>query len=944
MNEKSLIIDNINRFKVKSRPPIVDGQTAYIPFIEDDQIEFMTASYLVNGGRVMINSTNQVCFKLKYLQLEFLPPRKYMEYSNGIWDLKYLVDNEVIRPIALFINSIFVPWELLKVVITAERYYIIVDASACDSTSPYPELVTHVSYAQIISMPSFIEYKTDDVVDADTVLYFSDIGSFSKDSSNKAKYLFKTKPNCGHYMTIDSFTGHTAINAFKVSDNTSIKLTERNVILFYNGYLECGVRKHILYASDEERTNEDNSVDVFLDINESTGYVNNPPSIRFDSTLLTVNGGQSLEVGVYDFMLYTDLRYATTTDNINKTDPDGLAEYIKFPKNPSDVPGLEALRDEFSMAMSRDKKYDQNVQDCINTMYLYNSSLFNSVIKETSNLIIEEHDGSWILDNKNSENVMIVPVSHVPNDERIIMLVNGEVYKYYGFCYYCNNEFYIPVQDIVPSDTIELLRFININNSCYDISVRKTDGYLPRNDEYINSDMVLFSDYTNDEYFDFTKDPEGIQHFPVKYSLDYDDSGNCKISFENEFYYGKKLKLAYKNRFVSKRCKVPSGCSNIFKIDLGTIFMYCNDYSRYMIFVNGRKISNSYYRMTIPCRSTTPFTRFQLYLAFPLNEGDYVDIFYVPSQMIDIYTSKTLDTNGDIAVDRSKLEYGLSSDLYMVWLNGRKLPKGDIADINSTSIRIVKDQNTNKNIAITKYIPGIDVLTEAFTNNESVWNNSTNQFEREHINTILGISDSAAISSSEETGNFFDIQWDGDTTDKPSVASYYLVSSKTPSAEDLAGSTLSVVMNGKTQNIPVVQECINSGENYAIFTDVEDWLIVTYEDNVSIGSAVMPYKGIYFPKVESSGINLYISRLFKVSTVESDIYSDAVDTKYIMRELLRDNYWAGPLADSSKTFVYDYMDIDMTAIEEAETDGTYTLFTIADSNITDNLSIDRPWP
>ena len=72
MNEKSLIIDNINRFKVKSRPPIVDGQTAYIPFIEDDQIEFMTASYLVNGGRVMINSTNQVCFKLKYLQLEFL--------------------------------------------------------------------------------------------------------------------------------------------------------------------------------------------------------------------------------------------------------------------------------------------------------------------------------------------------------------------------------------------------------------------------------------------------------------------------------------------------------------------------------------------------------------------------------------------------------------------------------------------------------------------------------------------------------------------------------------------------------------------------------------------------------------------------------------------------------------------------------------------------------
>ena len=81
-----------------------------------------------------------------------------------------------------------------------------------------------------------------------------------------------------------------------------------------------------------------------------------------------------------------------------------------------------------------------------------------------------------------------------------------------------------------------------------------------------------------------------------------------------------------------------------------------------------------------------------------------------------------------------------------------------------------------------------------------------------------------------------------------------------------------------------------------------------------------------------------------MSTVEPDIYSDAVDTKYIMRELLRDNYWAGPLADSSKTFVYDYMDIDMTAIEEAETDGTYTLFTIADSNITDNLSIDRPWP
>ena len=94
MNEN--IIKNINAYKAKSTDKLRDQQIAYIPTIEEDQIECSTSSYILDGQRRIFDQSRYLCIKLRYLKFMPITGRVHLQHINKIWGIEYLVSSNII--------------------------------------------------------------------------------------------------------------------------------------------------------------------------------------------------------------------------------------------------------------------------------------------------------------------------------------------------------------------------------------------------------------------------------------------------------------------------------------------------------------------------------------------------------------------------------------------------------------------------------------------------------------------------------------------------------------------------------------------------------------------------------------------------------------------------------------------------------------------------------
>jgi hypothetical protein len=139
-------------------------------------------------------------------------------------------------------------------------------------------------------------------------------------------------------------------------------------------------------------------------------------------------------------------------------------------------------------------------------------------------------------------------------------------------------------------------------------------------------------------------------------------------------------------------------------------------------------------------RPTTPFSEFKIYLTIPVSNGDKLDILYTPALFHDIIVKDTIDVSGDIAIDKSILDYGLSTDLYMIWINGKKIAQSHISDIDATHIRVNSDEQSTRALCITKFIPSIEEINKVFDENAALWDTITATMSVDEVNKLLGIN------------------------------------------------------------------------------------------------------------------------------------------------------------------------------------------------------------
>ena len=79
-----------------------------------------------------------------------------------------------------------------------------------------------------------------------------------------------------------------------------------------------------------------------------------------------------------------------------------------------------------------------------------------------------------------------------------------------------------------------------------------------------------------------------------------------------------------------------------------------------------------------------------------------------------------------------------------------------------------------------------------------------------------------------------------------------------------------------------------------------------------------------------------------ITNTEEDIYANTVHIRSVMLELIREKYMIGANVDTTEPFVYDYTDVDKTAIEGQDSGGN-NLLMAGDSNRTDNIDVPREW-
>ena len=125
MNSK--VAETIVDLKRRVPENIRDAQAGQTPQIDPYIVDCVVWEYTYDNLRRLINPNYQVGIRLKYIYLKPMVPRKYMEYHVSFYDLEMLVAADVLDPFLLFINGKMVPWSMIRVVLSHDNYFLILE-------------------------------------------------------------------------------------------------------------------------------------------------------------------------------------------------------------------------------------------------------------------------------------------------------------------------------------------------------------------------------------------------------------------------------------------------------------------------------------------------------------------------------------------------------------------------------------------------------------------------------------------------------------------------------------------------------------------------------------------------------------------------------------------------------------------------------------------------
>lgn len=768
------VIDNIESLIHNTTGRIRDVQSNLIPFYNTGVIKHVDA-YRMYNVPYMPDSDYQTIILVSDLRLK---DTAYPQQYRGVWrqtmrDAFFL---NIIHPFLLFINGKFIKWSNIEIVNDVHYTYII-----CNNTY-YPD----TDKIDIIQLPFNVFYDENGNYEENTKIMFKfdDNGKLSDIGQTIISYDDNISDI--HMDSFDAPLGN--IKGWDISNiKDNIKLFPENFIIFKDG---------ILYRD----------ADILID----------------PMNVISIDNGNS--EGIIEGRVFYD-----NTSNVPKNNVyqfhgnDYISELMKqTQQSDEDVPYyITKLREDFNFDFEVSKTYEQNIVDSINYIYEYNPQLLYPA--HTSPITIRSWTGKQIKELIDKDNNLVMIRDKYNNHQTFIMpFLNGELYKYHDQIIYNLSTFILPIYgELQDDDLLEIIYFRNVDNftitGCvtHDDPLVSLDGYIDRDD------LLVYADRHHDMKF-----PTIGFNSRLAYRIDYNWNNETKeMSFDDEYYYGRDLAFVSKNRFIYIGYNLRKNC---FKFQLSDEFKYCDNQKQFMIFINGRKLSQDEFNITI-LKNTRPFDDLFIYTAKTLHPGDKMDVFYVPYPIEGMYMYKSVDAydtkvttklneyvydipipyksffedggnfvltsgnrniniddlsytvntenntiifekgtilpetlifkmiyahskgfkeSGYIYLNKDKLPVPFCKELYMIFVNGKKVPNDKIYNISSDCVRITTDIQSTYDVSVMIYRDIITDLVGLLNTHTASIDQLVNSIDENELNRLNNVY--TTITDSEE--------------------------------------------------------------------------------------------------------------------------------------------------------------------------------------------------
>lgn len=569
-----------------------------------------------------------------------------------------LINEDLVQPFLLFLNGKFIKWSDMTLIRDCNFDYIHIEG-----------IYTPEAHIDCILLPRDIVYKenaTRKQVTEDTYFVFNEEGELDFN-------FFKP------YTIID--IPNVYCESFNLSDGKRYKSSLNNNYLINDDSIFIFTDK--LYNYKNKAHNEGLnviSIDNKLD-NEVVMFSNKYKNGEKDNLSVLPNK-----------------KYIT----------DKLLE-------PPVTDNFKSILKRFDFTFTRDKLWNDNLLDSLKYIMNYNPNLMKDAYSSLCNIEYRYYSGKELWDLADDKHyVRISRLINKSNDTQLIIFKNGLLYDGYHKMYIEKDRTFVIklLDNVYENDKFEFMFIKNTNNKEYPLFLYslKHDSTYPLDPHFDIKHAKMFCKDHPDKKFSI-KTSESIQ-YEVGFTYEEKDNGEVMFSLDNSWYYDKDLSLVSGRDFryyhtLAKEKTV----GYLLPLD----FKYANDLSRYMIFVNGRRLDNENYRIT-SIDPTRPFTNIAVYFKLILKKDDRIDIFYLPDKMDEVLIQPDV-INNTVYLNTNAIKYGLDKDLYYIFLNGKKLLPDQIDNVSSTIIKI-KDVKSTENISIIKHIPDIDILAEMFNDND----------------------------------------------------------------------------------------------------------------------------------------------------------------------------------------------------------------------------------
>lgn len=731
-------MDNMTSYNSKRDSIMVDMYSHYtnkeieswelIPYISDKTTTPILSFYFNKDKRIRAGFYNREkgCWNpdiiLKTDSIVYYPQNRSSLISyreRGIIDgipIKELVDKEIIQPFLLFLGGQFVWWSRITLYKDRISTYLVITPNINEKEGEYqgggidPDDILDETDDQYSSLRTY-EYE-EDKTSATTilnlpinkgVLFYSEIGEHMEDPFEAGG-----EPIPSPWTLIFGFDENGKLD---VSGKCRIYMN-RDVCSW--GYVQLRLPDKLIQNEDTgEYINVPQTIfeddvqvpdecllyksNVFLFYNNMI-YTKAKVDISQYNTLIVDDGKR----GFLEYKVFYDKRSQKPYNNVSQIPNHEFLRHYYLNVEPKPE-WLSILHKLFDFDLDSDKTFDENMVEFYKYLEQYNYRTLIDKIKSKRVIVYGGYVGHMDKETR-PRRLLMFPKEWESTTIGYMLFINGMLSNayvleettygiYVDFTAYSDNSYY----EMVVMDN-------KGGNMTYTTTNPDQDTYFTVKDN--TSVYEYYCDTHPDQLFDTLDQMK--DHVQYRIPNEYYREDENGVTILNDFYLQNKTIYRVPLDRIAQDSMVVN-TDDFFEWHLDPEkFKYCTDKTRYLVFVNGLRLSSSLYRVIVPDPST-PFDDQAIYFNIWLNKGDSVYVCYTFLNMIDeVYidrisgsdTNKSgVDTLGYITGPKD-YPVPLSKYLQFYFVNGIKIPEAYLMDISYNTIRLTVNMKTIENLSI----------------------------------------------------------------------------------------------------------------------------------------------------------------------------------------------------------------------------------------------------